>query len=69
MVGRDGGKQKPLKQAKKGEKVVLEEDVEFKKKQVCASNIFSLLRFTRLKRRRSWPPLPRLFRRSRSSVG
>ena len=35
MVGRDGGKQKPLKQAKKAEKVVLEEDVEFKKKQVC----------------------------------
>jgi hypothetical protein len=37
MVGRDGGKQKPLKQAKKAEKVVLDEDIEFKKKQVCES--------------------------------
>lgn len=35
MVGRDGGKQKPLKQAKKADKVVLDEDIEFKKKQVC----------------------------------
>lgn len=34
MVGRDGGKAKPLKQPKKGEKVVTEEDVEFKKKMV-----------------------------------
>jgi len=33
MVGRDGGKKKPLKQAKPGEKVLTEEDVEFKKKQ------------------------------------
>jgi hypothetical protein len=37
MVGRDGGKLKPLKQAKKGEKVVLDEDVEFKKKMVCTA--------------------------------
>ena len=34
MVGRDGGKAKPLKQPKKAEKVVLDEDVEFKKKMV-----------------------------------
>lgn len=35
MVGRDGGKAKPLKQPKKAEKVVLDEDIEFKKKMVC----------------------------------
>ncbi len=34
MVGRDGGKAKPLKQPKKAEKVVLDEDIEFKKKMV-----------------------------------
>lgn len=35
MVGREGGKAKPLKQPKKAEKVVTDEDVEFKKKMVC----------------------------------
>jgi hypothetical protein len=34
MSGRQGGKAKPLKQAKKEEKVLTEEDVEFKKKQM-----------------------------------
>jgi hypothetical protein len=34
MPGKDGGKAKPLKQAKAGEKVVLEEDLAFKKKQM-----------------------------------
>ncbi len=34
MVGRDGGKAKPLKAPKKAEKVVTDEDVEFKKKMV-----------------------------------
>jgi hypothetical protein len=35
MSGRDGGKKKPLKQAKKEDnKVVTDEDVEFKKKQL-----------------------------------
>ncbi len=34
---------KPLKQPKKAEKVVLDEDVEFKKKMVCNHSIFSLL--------------------------
>lgn len=34
MVGRDGGKAKPLKQPKKADKVVTDEDVEFKKKMV-----------------------------------
>ena len=34
MVGRDGGKQKPLKQPKKAEKDISEEDIEFKKKMV-----------------------------------
>jgi hypothetical protein len=34
MIGRGGGKMKPLKQPKKAEKVVLDEDVEFKKKMV-----------------------------------
>ncbi|MFH4974520.1 hypothetical protein AB6A40_001229 [Gnathostoma spinigerum] len=33
MSGRQGGKLKPLKQAKKGQKEVFEEDIEFKKKQ------------------------------------
>lgn len=33
MSGRQGGKLKPLKQAKKGEKELSEEDLEFKKKQ------------------------------------
>ena len=37
MVGRDGGKQKPLKQPKKAEKDVSAEDIEFKKKMVCYS--------------------------------
>lgn len=67
MVGRDGGKLKPLKQAKKGEKVVLDEDIEFKKKMVCY--IFGLLKFRtrRMKRRRS--PQPRkLCRRNKISV-
>jgi hypothetical protein len=40
MVGRDGGKAKPLKQPKKGEKVVTEEDVEFKKKMVWNPEIY-----------------------------
>jgi hypothetical protein len=35
MVGRDGGKAKPLKQPKKADKVVLDEDIEYKKKMVC----------------------------------
>jgi hypothetical protein len=34
MIGRAGGKMKPLKQPKKAEKVVLDEDVEYKKKMV-----------------------------------
>ncbi|ETN76916.1 translation machinery associated TMA7 [Necator americanus] len=34
MTGRQGGKAKPLKQPKKGEKVLDEDDVEFKKKQM-----------------------------------
>ena len=34
MIGRGGGKMKPLKQPKKAEKVVLDEDIEFKKKMV-----------------------------------
>ncbi|KAI6189044.1 Phosphatidylinositol N-acetylglucosaminyltransferase subunit Q [Aphelenchoides besseyi] len=33
MSGRQGGKLKPLKQAKKGDKVEMDEDVEFKKRQ------------------------------------
>ncbi|KHJ99203.1 translation machinery associated TMA7 [Oesophagostomum dentatum] len=34
MTGRQGGKAKPLKQPKKGEKTLDEEDLEFKKKQM-----------------------------------
>ncbi|KAF1598191.1 UNVERIFIED_CONTAM: Translation machinery-associated protein 7, partial [Eudyptes robustus] len=34
MSGRQGGKLKPLKQGKKGEKVLTEEDLDFKKKQL-----------------------------------
>lgn len=33
MSGRQGGKLKPLKQVKKDDKLVTDEDVEFKKKQ------------------------------------
>lgn len=33
MVGRDGGKAKPLKKAKPSSKELTEEDLEFKKKQ------------------------------------
>ncbi|KAH7728403.1 coiled-coil domain-containing protein 72-like protein [Aphelenchoides avenae] len=33
MSGRQGGKAKPLKAPKKGEKLLTEEDIEFKKKQ------------------------------------
>jgi len=33
MSGRDGGKKKPLKQAKKDDKVLDDTDMEFKKKQ------------------------------------
>jgi hypothetical protein len=47
MVGRDGGKAKPLKQPKKPEKVVLDEDINYKKKMVCSSEI-SPTYFTRL---------------------
>jgi hypothetical protein len=40
MIGRAGGKMKPLKQPKKAEKVVLDEDIEFKKKMVCIQRYF-----------------------------
>lgn len=42
MVGRDGGKAKPLKAPKKAEKVVTEEDVEFKKKMVCSAALLHI---------------------------
>ena len=54
MVGRDGGKQKPLKQAKKAEKVVLDEDIEFKKKQVCVLFSDKIFPRHRPRRRRRW---------------
>jgi len=34
MSGRDGGKKKPLKQPRKNDKDLTEEDLEFKKKQM-----------------------------------
>ena len=64
MVGRDGGKQKPLKQAKKGEKVVLEEDIEFKKKMVCDTFYFRYKPY-RLRRRRKLLPPQKHFRRNK----
>jgi hypothetical protein len=65
MVGRDGGKAKPLKQPKKADKVVLDEDIEYKKKMVCLNSL-RLQSLYRLRRRRRSLQLLKRWQRSRS---